>query len=369
MSDNSRLSRLTAYLADQTDFPPGEVAAQASTLMAALDAVDPLRQPPSDEVVEAAFSVWFVGNPPNSSMLRNDMRRALAAALAAIRAETATQFVNCTIGDAPAGVRLTEVGATTPPTATAKPTLYQTLAVVLPMLRRYAEDAEDLSAIAIVTWAEGVLRDATDPEPAVIPAEVVDVHSTPIDMILHCPSCHHQHIDAPEASWTNPPHKSHLCAKCATIWRPCDLPTNGVRAIETCGKADTWTTLGPTSAPGHTDLMVSLEAIDAFIDANPPPDAIEDRLAALEARPQWTEEKERVVKFALNTLRRSMLNGNIGTFWKWLAQAGSAIDSVFPQPERVWPPVGCLAPDLEYCAVRGRCVGHTCPHAGEYANG
>lgn len=82
--------------------------------------------------------------------------------------------------------------------------------------------------------------------------------SQPIDMILHCPKCGMQHIDAPEprrtlplgdaygtevvldAEWTNPPHRSHLCHSCGTIWRPADVPTNGVAAITTRGKADTW---------------------------------------------------------------------------------------------------------------------------------
>ncbi|MCA8226167.1 hypothetical protein [Burkholderia vietnamiensis] len=81
----------------------------------------------------------------------------------------------------------------------------------------------------------------------------------PIDMLLFCPKCGVQHIDAPEedwkrdangrmmigagyeTTWSNPPHRSHLCSACGTIWRPADLPTNGVAAIQTHGKADTWT--------------------------------------------------------------------------------------------------------------------------------
>lgn len=84
----------------------------------------------------------------------------------------------------------------------------------------------------------------------------------PIDMILHCPHCKKQHIDAPETTWkealeatgrtvppeaeeahkqkwTNPPHKSHLCHWCQTVWRPAAVPTNGVMHIEP-GKNDTW---------------------------------------------------------------------------------------------------------------------------------
>lgn len=64
----------------------------------------------------------------------------------------------------------------------------------------------------------------------------------PIPMVLHCPVCTEQHIDAaePETGWTNPPHKSHLCHWCGTVWRPADVPTTGVTATVTKGKADTW---------------------------------------------------------------------------------------------------------------------------------
>jgi hypothetical protein len=64
----------------------------------------------------------------------------------------------------------------------------------------------------------------------------------PIPMLLFCPSCYLQHVDAPEpgTDWTNPPHKSHLCRGCKTVWRPADVPTTGVLALATRGKADTW---------------------------------------------------------------------------------------------------------------------------------
>jgi hypothetical protein len=67
----------------------------------------------------------------------------------------------------------------------------------------------------------------------------------PIPMLLYCPNCGQQHIDEPDErtpDWTNPPHRSHLCHDCGCIWRPADVPTNGVGAIGTKGKADTWTT-------------------------------------------------------------------------------------------------------------------------------
>jgi hypothetical protein len=74
----------------------------------------------------------------------------------------------------------------------------------------------------------------------------------PIDLILYCPNCGLQHIDAPEivgytptragtlTNWDNPPHKSHLCHGCGCIWRPADVATNGVAELKTSGKDDTW---------------------------------------------------------------------------------------------------------------------------------
>jgi hypothetical protein len=74
------------------------------------------------------------------------------------------------------------------------------------------------------------------------------VADTPIDMVLHCPACGLQHIDAPDTNydphyeghmiWENPPHRSHLCAGCGHVWRPADVPTNGVQEVKTHGKAD-----------------------------------------------------------------------------------------------------------------------------------
>lgn len=77
----------------------------------------------------------------------------------------------------------------------------------------------------------------------------VEQAAQPIDMVLHCPACGMQHVDAPSPTdgqnlrmWSNPPHKSHLCRPedggCGHIWRPADVPTNGVAAIKTKGKAD-----------------------------------------------------------------------------------------------------------------------------------
>lgn len=73
------------------------------------------------------------------------------------------------------------------------------------------------------------------------------LRQAPIDMVLFCPACGKQHIDAPDPApqfappddvWTNPPHRSHLCAGCGYTWRPADVATNGVQAIQTKGKND-----------------------------------------------------------------------------------------------------------------------------------
>lgn len=98
----------------------------------------------------------------------------------------------------------------------------------------------------------------------------------PIDMLLFCPKCGAQHIDAPEGRvlwgdepiteqsytllWNNPPHRSHLCHACGNIWRPADVPTNGVKAIQTKGKADTWDFTHPAASPDslRRDAWISI---------------------------------------------------------------------------------------------------------------
>mgnify|MGYP001619082560 CR=1 FL=1 len=97
----------------------------------------------------------------------------------------------------------------------------------------------------------------------------------PIDVVLFCPNCKTQHVDRPEpqvcvcghrlsghelepdctmcthcvcgefcVAWDNPPHKSHLCKPedggCGTIFRPSDVPTNGIETPTTEGENDTW---------------------------------------------------------------------------------------------------------------------------------
>lgn len=112
-----------------------------------------------------------------------------------------------------------------------------------------------------------------------------------IDMILHCPACHTQHIDEPEPApvarhydelpggmaenqpWTNPPHRSHLCKQCGHIWRPADVPTNGVAAIKTKGENDCFddeeseTTLAESCTAGLLEGEGASEDHETFIQA------------------------------------------------------------------------------------------------------
>ena len=123
---------------------------------------------------------------------------------------------------------------------------------------------------------------------------------TQIDMVLRCPKCGTQHIDEDnreelrieaaelgvdregerelerwieEREWSNPPHRSHLCQnrKCGHIWRPADVPTNGVAAIKTAGAKD-----GPITSPSaelqilkaeHDNLKSSYGRLQLAYDA------------------------------------------------------------------------------------------------------
>lgn len=92
-----------------------------------------------------------------------------------------------------------------------------------------------------------IVEVATDPR----------VGGAPIDMVLFCPNCAEQHIDEAKpdvcetcgkgesecscvtyTAWLNPPHKSHRCNYCNYVWRPADVPTNGVKETKTRGRRD-----------------------------------------------------------------------------------------------------------------------------------
>lgn len=98
-----------------------------------------------------------------------------------------------------------------------------------------AEIRESGASSERVDWLWRVAQDAIT---------FYSVASKPIDMLLFCPNpaCGVKHVDAPDPSqgWDNPPHRSHKCHVCHTIWRPADVPTNGVIAIKTKGKDDNY---------------------------------------------------------------------------------------------------------------------------------
>lgn len=104
--------------------------------------------------------------------------------------------------------------------------------------------------VACKAWDE-----ALETQPTLADTVLNAVDAAPVDMILHCPSCHLQHVDEPDErtpDWTNPSHRSHLCHGCGHIWRPADVPTNGVAAIKTKGKKDSAGTTKISERPGLT---------------------------------------------------------------------------------------------------------------------
>lgn len=106
--------------------------------------------------------------------------------------------------------------------------------------------------------------DAAIADQASAPAAPEAGEQTPVDMVLHCPDCGLQHIDAPTDEWSNPPHRSHLCHGCGHTWRPADVPTNGVAAVKTTGKADS--PLAPPTAGTPAAAGLSALTKDEFAD-------------------------------------------------------------------------------------------------------
>lgn len=114
------------------------------------------------------------------------------------------------------------------------------------------------------------------------PVDSQGAGAAPIDMVLFCPRCGTQHVDAPEdettfrhrmevfslvaepqdhfpSRWTNPPHKSHLCHNCGAVWRPADAATNGVAQIATRGKNDNiWTNGAAVPATAEFDAATQM---------------------------------------------------------------------------------------------------------------
>ena len=96
------------------------------------------------------------------------------------------------------------------------------------------------TALGKINYAAAVATAATAKDSLTVASPAPQA---PIPMVLHCPKCGMQHLDVPE-HWDGKVevHKSHLCVPaaggCGHIWRPADVPTTGVAAVQTKGKAD-----------------------------------------------------------------------------------------------------------------------------------
>lgn len=91
----------------------------------------------------------------------------------------------------------------------------------------------------------------------------------PVEMVLHCPCCGTQHIDAADEArgWHNPPHRSHLCAFCKHVWRPADICTTGVAAVQTRGQHDDPVETPPAVFPIEAPLPWTGDGEGRLVDA------------------------------------------------------------------------------------------------------
>lgn len=108
-----------------------------------------------------------------------------------------------------------------------------------------------VDALTFIAQVGGPPLDATAEQAEILTRAADASIGKPIDMVLYCPKCSMQHIDeveehdeltrytVPPSPWSNPPHRSHLCHGCGHIWRPADVPTNGVASVKTKGRNDT----------------------------------------------------------------------------------------------------------------------------------
>lgn len=143
-------------------------------------------------------------------------------------------------------------------------------------------------------WQEATGKTMTLPDYADLCVWLLGQLEAPIDMILFCPLCGVQHVDEPEdvsrttsefgppEAWENPPHRSHLCHGCGHIWRPCDRATNGVKAIETVGKADS-PRVDPTALESQAELYRKLLGEAAEAMASVAPATLSDEIERLRA--------------------------------------------------------------------------------------
>ena len=88
--------------------------------------------------------------------------------------------------------------------------------------------------------AQDLIRGAKTGWEAFLAAGILGAAKAPLEMVLHCPECRAQHVDAPDeaSGWTNPPHRTHRCKNCGWNWRPADVFTTGVASVKTRGELD-----------------------------------------------------------------------------------------------------------------------------------
>lgn len=107
----------------------------------------------------------------------------------------------------------------------------------VPLASVMREGSDKVTALRVAELAEAVLcrlpRPLTNQEIAELALGAWFLLD-PVDVVLHCPRCGAQHVDAqnPAEGWTNPPHRTHKCAGCGQLWRPSDRATNGVQTIQ-----------------------------------------------------------------------------------------------------------------------------------------
>jgi len=96
-----------------------------------------------------------------------------------------------------------------------------------------------------------------------------------------------------------------------------------------------------TTAPGHTDLMVSPESIDAFLEANPPPDAPPptevDRICHEEQLRVWAGDMSGML--SLYDFLRPDLSYDEGVQLEraLMEEIKNIVDAAFHHPERTKP--------------------------------
>lgn len=163
---------------------------------------------------------------------------------------------------------------------------------------------------------------------------IIDKLRAPIDMVLHCPNCGLQHIDAPgmnsefdDHTWDNPPHRSHLCHRCGHIWRPADVATNGVAAVKTRGKNDSLVkgcACGDRAAalcPGQWEPGCDLGANEKYV-----------RVSAAEPLPidrEEIDELEAVDRMVKRAEEQGMLVEVISTFGSERASGATVQEAAF----------------------------------------